>query len=370
MCKSYPGAVYPLQSYFDSIENSRLSDEKSRKKMKALRDQLKKPITKAYLLFLSNILSSINKFNLLFQASSPNIHRLVKEMNQLLLSILNKFVIPQATHSAPQVLDVDLCRENQKADQDLMLGVSLHRYLTEMNDELKGTQELTDFIKNVREFLVKLVHSAVKRLPIRDTVLNDLVWLDPAERISSNVGMVRRLATGHFRNFVPEEKLDQLEEEFCLYQTTKDLPGDISLQKDIDTYWGMIGKLESSTSKPYRLLSYFVKCLLCIPHGNSDSERMFSQINLIGTDHRNKLQTSTVAACLDIKINSKVKDCRLYEPSQEVITATRKVTQGSELACAGPPAKPKLPSGCRQQEEGSHDHATRQKKIGKYDFSY
>ena len=39
----------PLLSYSDSKENYRLSDEKSRKKMKALRDQLKKPITKAYL---------------------------------------------------------------------------------------------------------------------------------------------------------------------------------------------------------------------------------------------------------------------------------------------------------------------------------
>ena len=68
----------PLLSYFDTMENSRLSDEKSRKKMKAFRDQLKKPITNAYLFFLSNILSSVNKFNLPFQSSSPNIHRLVK----------------------------------------------------------------------------------------------------------------------------------------------------------------------------------------------------------------------------------------------------------------------------------------------------
>ena len=70
----------PLQSYFDSMEKSRLSDEKSRKKMMALRDKLKKGISKAYLLFLSNILSSVNKFNLLFQYSSPNIHLLVKEI--------------------------------------------------------------------------------------------------------------------------------------------------------------------------------------------------------------------------------------------------------------------------------------------------
>ena len=83
-------------------------------------------------------------------------------MNQLLLGILNKFVIPQAIHSAPRVLDVDPCRKNQKADQDLMLGASLHSYLTELSDELEGTQDLIDFYNNVREFLAKLVDSTVK----------------------------------------------------------------------------------------------------------------------------------------------------------------------------------------------------------------
>ena len=67
--------------------------------------------------------------------------------------------------------------------------------------------------------------------------------------------------------------------------------------------WGEIGKIQSSTGKPYGLLSYFAKCLLCIPHGNADSERMFSCINLIKTDHRNHLETSTIQACLDIKLN-------------------------------------------------------------------
>ena len=48
--------------------------------------------------------------------------------------------------------------------------------------------------------------------------------------------MVRRLAT-NFKNFVPEEKLDQLENEFCLYQTSKDLPDVCHL--DVDVYlWG------------------------------------------------------------------------------------------------------------------------------------
>ena len=155
-------------------------------------------------------------------------------MNQLFLGILNKFVIPQAIHSAVRVTEVDPCRKTQKPDQDLMLAVSL-----------EGTQDLTNFYNNVGAFLAKLVHSAVKRLPLENTVLNDLAWLDPAERLSSTVSMVGRLATVHFKNFVPEEKQDQLEEEFCLYQITKDLPDCITFhQTDVNVYWGKIRDLE------------------------------------------------------------------------------------------------------------------------------
>ena len=61
---------------------------------------------------------------------------------------------------------------------------------------------------------------------------------------------------------------------------------------------------------------------------------MFPCINLILTDHRNQLDTSTIKACLDIKFNSNCTDCRTYEPSHDVVKATRKVTPGSELAPA------------------------------------
>ena len=54
------------------------------------------------------------------------------------------------------------------------------------------------------------------------------------------------------------------------------------------------------------LLSDFMKCLLFIPHGNADSERMFSYINLIITDRRSQLDTSPVEACLNIKLNIKL----------------------------------------------------------------
>ena len=348
----------PLMSYFDSLESSRMPADRGAK-MKAIREQLKKPITKAYLLFLSNILSYISKFNLLFQCSSPNIHCLLKEMQQLLLRLLNKFIIPHAIQSASCVTDVDISIANQRQDDDLMIGTSLRAYLRELEDELLGTTELANFYKDVRAFLSKLVTSTLKRLPFDDPVINDIACLDPTERLNSTTGMIRRLMEC-FSNFVPCDKGEQIEEEFALYQTMKDLPPDIPTNAHIDVFWGKLGKLESSTGRPFGLLSDFAKCLLCIPHGNADSERMFSCINLIVTDHRNQLDTSTIEACLDIKINSNCVDCRKYEPSHDVVKATRKVTPGSELAPkAGSVSFPSF--SC--SSSSSHNYGTRRHKT-------
>ena len=72
-----------------------------------------------------------------------------------------------------------------------------------------------------------------------------------------------------------------------------------------------------------------------------------------------QLQTSTVSACLDIKMNSKTIDCRCYEPSQTVIVATWKVSPGSEYAPEGPTAKRNLPLSTHT---GPHTHNTRSSK--------
>ena len=112
-------------------------------------------------------------------------------------------------------------------------------------------------------------------------------------------------------------------------------------------FWGKIGKLESSSGKPFGLLSDFAKCLLCIPHGNADSERIFSY----------QLDTSTISVCLDIKLNSNCTDRRKYEPCHDMVKATRKVTPGSELApAAGSTSFPSFSSS----SSSSHSYGTRQ----------
>jgi len=281
-------------------------------------------------------------------------------MKELLLHLLNKFIVPHAIQSASFITDADTNIKNQRQDDDLMLGTPLREHLREFEDELLGTVDLANFYLHVCAFLSRLVTSALKHLPFDDQVIRDVACLDPAERLTSTTGMIRRLIA-RFSNFIPSGKGEQIEEEFALFQTMKDLPPDILMNSTpVDVFWGKIGRMESSTGKPFGLLSDFVKCLLCIPHGNADSERMFLSINLIVTDRRNQLDTSTVEACLNIKLNSNCTDCRRYEPSQDVVKATRKVTPGSELAPTptAVAAGPALFSSHPASTASTHDYGT------------
>ena len=93
----------------------------------------------------------------------------------------------------PNLVDVDIGSESQRADDDLTLGTSLRAYLRE-RQELLGTTDLANFFLHVRSFLSNLIVSARKRLPFDDTVISDISCLDPGERMSSTPGMMRRLS--------------------------------------------------------------------------------------------------------------------------------------------------------------------------------
>ena len=162
-----------------------------------------------------------------------------------------QFIVPHVIQSASNVI-VDISIANQREDDDLTIGTSLREYLRESEDKLLGTTDLENFYKHVRAFLSKLVTSTIKRLPFDDTVINDIIaCLDPTERLTSTTGMIRRLIE-RFPNFIPSGKGEQIEEEFALYQTTKDLPSDIPTNTRVDVFWGKIGirsSVESTSGK-------------------------------------------------------------------------------------------------------------------------
>ena len=72
-------------------------------------------------------------------------------------------------------------------------------------------------------------------------------------------------------------------------------------------------------------LSQLMLNLLVLPHSSAAVERIFSQINLIKTDMRNRLNTKSVNGLILAKENGGNMPCYDWEPSFKMITSAQKV---------------------------------------------
>ena len=84
---------------------------------------------------------------------------------------------------------------------------------------------------------------------------------------------------------VDPEHLDNLRDEcrlFCL-EDVSDLP------MDVESFWSRVLTLKSDEGEKFKCLSRLVLACLSLPHGNSDSERGFSDLCDIFTKKRNRL---------------------------------------------------------------------------------
>ncbi|XDV29591.1 hypothetical protein PO909_032694 [Leuciscus waleckii] len=106
-------------------------------------------------------------------------------------------------------------------------------------------------------------------------------------------------------------KEDKMREEFTDYQVTdsKQLPQ----EERIDRFWGLVGK-----DMRFSELPKLMKALLCIPHSNASSERVFSMVRKIVTENRMTLDNRTVCALLSCKINHS-GPAHKYTPSKTVL---------------------------------------------------
>ena len=69
---------------------------------------------------------------------------------------------------------------------------------------------------------------------------------------------------------------------------------------------------------------------LLMPHSNAGSERVFSMVNKIDTEHRSELAQDTIAALLSVKVNC-TADTHSYEPPATVLHMSKKATMNYNL---------------------------------------
>ena len=300
-----------LLSFFRSSAEERLAS------VQRITSTLENPLTKPYLMFLSNALQVINAFNKLMQGEAPTVHFLLREVQGFVKKLLLRFMVPTVIQEQ-NLTHIELDDASLHLPvEEVFVGDKARRYI-EGDNELSSSEKRA-FYKVCREFWITAAKYAVKKLPLDSAFLANLSWVNPGVQ---EYGMLTQLKNTlqHLPQVIKEEERGAVEEEFLDYCTNEDVKALCSTACKIDVYWHKVAQLKDLTGElRFPLLARLAKAVLIVPHGNADVERSFSKLGLNKTKLRNSLGTDTLNALLQLQCN--VHDtCYAFKPTPEMIS--------------------------------------------------
>ena len=309
-----------LRSYFASH-----NDVEKPGKVKSIHDRLQDPLTELVLNFLQYILPYMNKFNILFQAEQCMIGALLPEMDRLLRAFLVKFVQMSHVKSCHNLRALDFSnRDLQHGNERVGVGMNTRTILMAGDEEREEYPSITPimretFFKSVRSFYEAVVGKIVDKFPFENAILADLIVLDPSKDDLDYSYIVRLSDT-----FCPSVDQGGLKDEWEDYQLLSD---DVKPKNNkTDIFWGELFQLRTALGvKRFPLMEQVYAALLCLPHSNADSERVFSHVRKINTEYRKTMGVDTLTALLQVKLNCD-DDCFKVKPSSDLIKSAKSAT--------------------------------------------
>lgn len=126
----------------------------------------------------------------------------------------------------------------------------------------------------------------------------------------------------NFKNRFPFVEIDcqQLDNEWREHAFLDHNKLELYDNLDVETYWSKVFQIQNCVGKAlFPNLSIIIKFLLILPFSNSSVERVFSKLNTIKTDLRNKLSSDTIALIRFTKEGIDRNGCENFEPSTEML---------------------------------------------------
>lgn len=151
-------------------------------------------------------------------------------------------------------------------------------------------------------------------------IIASLRILDPAVAIdlTKAPSSIMNVAL-QFPYLIPENQLDNLDDEWRLFRQFKD----VSLSyKSIPDFWYSLRNIKDGlNNSKFALLSDFMTHLTVLPHSSACVERIFSVINHVKTKQTNKLKTDTVKDRLLAKqaLSRGLQNCYTWTPKTELL---------------------------------------------------
>ncbi|KAH6948290.1 hypothetical protein HPB50_023344 [Hyalomma asiaticum] len=243
---------------------------------------------RARLLFLKNAAQLFDRFQTLFQSKKPLIRVFYEEMVAIVKLVMGRFLRQEAFKDATgfQLKDTNVeLPANWKAKPELGSD-------TEKEMELWTPTQKKAFHVKARAFYITCTKYLVSRLPLDNRVLFHMRFLKPGATGDSYTKSVRFIANALPQVIPPNEVSTLTDEWLSLVCETADW----EISDDVIPHWANVFLVKMPNGEPkYPKLAKLAKAVLCLPHGNADCERGFSE-NKQALHHRASLSITSVTS--------------------------------------------------------------------------
>lgn len=279
-------------------------------------EKLKTPENKLYLDFLAYVLPLFNTLNILMQSEKPQIHKLYKEVTNILKTFLDCFIKPDVLKK--NIYEIDYNNPRNFLDiNDMYFGAAINA--SHDNKSILNAVKI-----KCLDFYIEAVKQVLLRFPVKDSIVEKFQYFDPEHVKAKPINSISDL-TSHFPNIVNPNEIQDLDNEWRMLRSypLNDFDNDILL------FWKKIALVKiGDDSLKFPGLVRFVFQILCLPHSSAAVERIFSQINLIKTQLRNKLKVKTIEGILYTKSLLRDKNCYDFFITNNMI---KKLSSGNVL---------------------------------------
>lgn len=276
--------------------------------------KLQDPFTKLYLQFLEYSLSFFNNLNRQMQSEQPKIHELHSSVSSIYKTFLESFIKREI------ILNVSLDKINYKDPSNFLpldemyLGAKVSISINSLTTEC----DKNTFRKRCLQFFIEAASQINQRFDFNDKVLIHICLLSPKNVCDKKNSSISPLAV-HFPNLVAPNDLQILDNEWRLLRNTN---LNVDQNNSIEEFWNTIEKMRHGDDSPmFPVLSTFVFNLLIFPHSSANVERTFSDVNLLKTNQRNKLSTTSIIGNLHVKtyLRSRNATCHSISFSKNIL---------------------------------------------------
>ncbi|CAF4876591.1 unnamed protein product [Pieris macdunnoughi] len=273
------------------------------------------------------ILPITTKFNVIFQSDQTLIHKIDTDIQNMMSSILSCFMkINYIKTTSLQSIDPSSSMHFLPI-QNMYLGTNVAITLELLKDDVRMKSKIEEFLNRCQAFLIELSKQFLQRLPVQDNFLQDLSFIDPQKAVYGEFRTLIKILQ-RFPNLVTTENMQIVDNEYRELKLDVSVSNLLSTSSStsenfmVDKFWSEVSQICDANSKPkYGNLARFVKQMTILPLSNAKVERIFSDINRIKSQDRNRFNNKNVAAIMHGKEGLRQLEggCSRFDPDKSMI---------------------------------------------------